>query len=150
MFLRMRSYVSLKLFSACISGPVEHVQLLVPFVVIKNKEVNLTAMVWPSHSRTVTYFWWLGNNTEVSTTPSLTLTFSLNLPGDIVLLFQIWSLNYMLPEDRAKKVTLIRLCHVSSPQYNKNTKSSFNVMNGKCAIGTKALGSLTITLHSNT
>lgn len=43
----------------------EHVQLLTPFVVIRNKEVNITAMVLPSHSRTVTYFWWLGNNTEV-------------------------------------------------------------------------------------
>lgn len=46
-------------------GPVEHVQLLTPFVVIRNKEVNITALVLPSHSRTVTYFWWLGNNTEV-------------------------------------------------------------------------------------
>lgn len=48
------------------SGPVEHVQLLAPFVVIRNKEVNITAVVLPSHSRTVTYFWWLGNNTEVT------------------------------------------------------------------------------------
>ena len=48
-----------------LSGPVEHVQLLAPFVVIRNREVNITAVVWPSHSRTVTYFWWLGNNTEV-------------------------------------------------------------------------------------
>ena len=52
------------------SGPVEHVQLLAPFVVIKNKEVNLTAVVWPSHSRTITFFWWLGNNTEVCTVVS--------------------------------------------------------------------------------
>uniref|UniRef100_A0A4W5KHC7 Uncharacterized protein n=1 Tax=Hucho hucho TaxID=62062 RepID=A0A4W5KHC7_9TELE len=35
---------------------VEHLQLLAPFVVIKNKEVNLTAVVWPIHSRTLTYF----------------------------------------------------------------------------------------------
>lgn len=46
-------------------GPVEHVQLLAPFVVIRNKEINITAVVLPSHSRTVTYFWWIGNNTEV-------------------------------------------------------------------------------------
>lgn len=54
-------------FSVVVSflGPVEHVQLLAPFVVIRNKEVNITAVVLPSHSRTVTYFWWLGNNTEV-------------------------------------------------------------------------------------
>lgn len=47
-------------------GPVENIQLLAPFVVIRNKEVNITAVVLPSHPRTVTYFWWLGNNTEVS------------------------------------------------------------------------------------
>ncbi|XP_076839029.1 VPS10 domain-containing receptor SorCS3 isoform X1 [Brachyhypopomus gauderio] len=47
-----------------VTCPVEHVQLLAPFVVIKNKEVNLTAVVWPSNCRTLTYFWWLGNNTE--------------------------------------------------------------------------------------
>uniref|UniRef100_A0AAY4F0F2 PKD domain-containing protein n=1 Tax=Denticeps clupeoides TaxID=299321 RepID=A0AAY4F0F2_9TELE len=48
-----------------VTCPVEHVQLLAPFVVIKNKEINLTAVVWPSHSRTITYFWWLGNSSEV-------------------------------------------------------------------------------------
>ncbi|KTF75920.1 hypothetical protein cypCar_00040754, partial [Cyprinus carpio] len=52
---------SLHLHVTC---PVEHIQLLAPYVVIKNKEVNLTAVVWPSHFRTLTYFWWLGNNTE--------------------------------------------------------------------------------------
>lgn len=59
-------------------GPVEHVQLLAPFVVIRNKEVNITAVVLPSHSRTVTYFWWLGNNTEVTSAKKDSLkTFSL-------------------------------------------------------------------------
>lgn len=49
-----------------LTGPVEHVQLLAPFVVIRNKEVNITAVVLPIQPRTVTYFWWLGNNTEVT------------------------------------------------------------------------------------
>ncbi|XP_041123458.1 VPS10 domain-containing receptor SorCS3-like [Polyodon spathula] len=47
-----------------ITCPVERIHLSVPIVVIKNKEVNLTAMVWPSHSRTITYFWWFENSTE--------------------------------------------------------------------------------------
>ncbi|XP_042166589.1 VPS10 domain-containing receptor SorCS1-like [Oncorhynchus tshawytscha] len=50
--------------SVFVSGPVEHVQLLAAFVAIKNKAVNLTAVVWPIHSRTLTYFWWLGNSSE--------------------------------------------------------------------------------------
>uniref|UniRef100_A0A8C7HB74 VPS10 domain-containing receptor SorCS3-like n=1 Tax=Oncorhynchus kisutch TaxID=8019 RepID=A0A8C7HB74_ONCKI len=61
-----------------VTCPVEHVQLLAPFVAIKNKEVNLTAVVWPIHSRTVTYFWWLGNNTEpvISLDGSISYTFT--------------------------------------------------------------------------
>lgn len=60
----------IKCVHVCVSAPVEHIQLLAPFVVIKNKEVNLTAVVWPSCARTLTYFWWLGNNTEVQSAPS--------------------------------------------------------------------------------
>ncbi|KAK6300548.1 hypothetical protein J4Q44_G00286460 [Coregonus suidteri] len=58
--------------------PVEHVQLLAPFVAIKNKEVNLTAVVWPIHSRTLSYFWWLGNSTElvISLDGSISYTFT--------------------------------------------------------------------------
>ncbi|XP_017289385.1 VPS10 domain-containing receptor SorCS3 [Kryptolebias marmoratus] len=54
--------------------PVEHVQLLAPFVIIRYKEVNISAVVLPSQSRTVTYFWWLGNNTE----PVITLDGSIS------------------------------------------------------------------------
>ncbi|CAF93571.1 unnamed protein product, partial [Tetraodon nigroviridis] len=61
-----------------VTCPVEQVQLLAPFVVIRNKEVNVTAVVLPSHPRTVTYFWWLGNNTEqISCCKAVTL-FSLS------------------------------------------------------------------------
>ncbi|KAM6941368.1 VPS10 domain-containing receptor SorCS3 [Lycodopsis pacificus] len=63
-----------------VTCPVEHVRLLAPFVVIKNKEVNITAVVLPNHSRTVTYFWWLDNNTE----PMITLDGSIShtFPSD--------------------------------------------------------------------
>lgn len=54
----------LLLFS-CTSGPLEHVHLSLPFVTTKNKEVNATAVLWPSQVGTLTYVWWYGNNTEV-------------------------------------------------------------------------------------
>ncbi|KAB1270765.1 VPS10 domain-containing receptor SorCS3 [Camelus dromedarius] len=44
--------------------PVEHVHLRVPFVAIRNKEVNISAVVWPSQLGTLTYFWWFGNSTK--------------------------------------------------------------------------------------
>lgn len=49
-----------------VSGPLEHVHLSLPFVTTKNKEVNATAVLWPSQVGTLTYVWWYGNNTEVS------------------------------------------------------------------------------------
>lgn len=39
--------------------------LALPFVTTKNKEVNATAVLWPSQVGTLTYVWWYGNNTEV-------------------------------------------------------------------------------------
>lgn len=56
-----------RLFS-CASGPLEHVHLSLPFVTTKNKEVNATAVLWPSQVGTLTYVWWYGNNTEVGQT----------------------------------------------------------------------------------
>ncbi|XP_075071834.1 VPS10 domain-containing receptor SorCS3 isoform X2 [Mixophyes fleayi] len=58
-----------------VTYPVEHVHLRVPFVAIRNKEVNVSAMVWPSHPGTLTYFWWIGNNTK----PLITLDSSMSL-----------------------------------------------------------------------
>lgn len=45
---------------------------------VKNKEVNLTAVLLPSQVGTVTYIWWIGNNTEVVCTLS-SLYFSAHL-----------------------------------------------------------------------
>uniref|UniRef100_W5L006 Sortilin related VPS10 domain containing receptor 1 n=1 Tax=Astyanax mexicanus TaxID=7994 RepID=W5L006_ASTMX len=42
----------------------EYIHLSAPFVAVKNKEVNLTAVLWPSQVGTVTYIWWFGNNSE--------------------------------------------------------------------------------------
>lgn len=46
-------------------GPVERVYLSAPIVAIRGKEANLTAVVWPSHTRTLTFFWWFDNSSEV-------------------------------------------------------------------------------------
>uniref|UniRef100_A0A8B9VR42 PKD domain-containing protein n=1 Tax=Anas zonorhyncha TaxID=75864 RepID=A0A8B9VR42_9AVES len=54
--------------------PVEHVHLSIPFVAIRNKDVNITAVVWPSQAGTLTYFWWFGNNTK----PLITLESSIS------------------------------------------------------------------------
>lgn len=50
-----------------VSGAVERVYLSAPVVAIKGKEANLTVVVWPSHTRTLTFFWWFDNSSEVGT-----------------------------------------------------------------------------------
>lgn len=47
-------------------GQLEYIHLSAPFVAVKNKEVNLTVVLWPSQVGTVTYIWWFGNNSEVA------------------------------------------------------------------------------------
>lgn len=49
-----------------LKGQMEHVELLVPSVVLKNRAVNLTAVLRPSTVGTVTYYWWFGNKSEVN------------------------------------------------------------------------------------
>ncbi|TNN81836.1 VPS10 domain-containing receptor SorCS3 [Liparis tanakae] len=63
-----------------ITSPVERVYLSAPIVAIRGKEVNLTAVVWPSHTRTLTFFWWFDNSSEVSGVPEYQLLVSL-YPG---------------------------------------------------------------------
>ncbi|XP_021436187.2 VPS10 domain-containing receptor SorCS3 isoform X1 [Oncorhynchus mykiss] len=47
-----------------ITSPVERVYLSAPIVAIRKKEANLTAVVWPVHQRTLTFFWWFENSSE--------------------------------------------------------------------------------------
>uniref|UniRef100_A0A672HB14 VPS10 domain-containing receptor SorCS2 n=1 Tax=Salarias fasciatus TaxID=181472 RepID=A0A672HB14_SALFA len=56
----------------------EYIHLSAPFVAVRNKEVNLTAVLWPSQVGTVTYIWWIGNNTEpvITLEGSVACTFS--------------------------------------------------------------------------
>ncbi|XP_045147359.1 VPS10 domain-containing receptor SorCS1, partial [Echinops telfairi] len=58
-----------------VTCPLEHVHLSLPFVTTKNKEVNATAVLWPSQVGTLTYVWWKGNNTE----PLITLEGSISV-----------------------------------------------------------------------
>ncbi|TNN77827.1 VPS10 domain-containing receptor SorCS3 [Liparis tanakae] len=68
--------VTLYLHVTC---PLEFIHLSAPFVAVRNKEVNLTAVLWPSQVGTVTYVWWIGNNTEqpvITLEGSVACTFS--------------------------------------------------------------------------
>nr|XP_057913514.1 VPS10 domain-containing receptor SorCS1 isoform X2 [Doryrhamphus excisus] len=61
-----------------ITCQLEYIHLSAPFVAVRNKEVNLTAVLWPSQVGTATYIWWIGNNTEpiITLEGSVTSTFS--------------------------------------------------------------------------
>ncbi|KAI1886816.1 hypothetical protein AGOR_G00199700 [Albula goreensis] len=83
-----------------ITCPVEHVHLLAPFVAIKNKGVNLTAVVWPSHSRTVTYFWWFGNNTEPIITLDGSISHTFPTEGMTSVTVQVSSGNIILQDTK--------------------------------------------------
>ncbi|KAA0711032.1 VPS10 domain-containing receptor [Triplophysa tibetana] len=48
-----------------ITSPVERIFLSAPVVVIRGREANLTAVLWPSQPRTATFYWWFNNSTEV-------------------------------------------------------------------------------------
>lgn len=47
-----------------ITSPVERIYLSAPIVTVRGKEANLSVMVWPNHTRTLTFFWWLDNSSE--------------------------------------------------------------------------------------
>ncbi|XP_058508169.1 VPS10 domain-containing receptor SorCS3 [Solea solea] len=57
-----------------ITSPVERIYLSAPIVAIRGREANLTAVVWPSHTRTLTFFWWFDNSSE----PIITLEGSIS------------------------------------------------------------------------
>uniref|UniRef100_A0A671PC62 VPS10 domain-containing receptor SorCS3-like n=1 Tax=Sinocyclocheilus anshuiensis TaxID=1608454 RepID=A0A671PC62_9TELE len=84
-----------------VTYPVEHIQLLAPYVVIKNKEVNLTAVVWPSHFRTLTYFWWLGNNTEPIITLDSSISHTFSTEGMVTVTVQVSSGDSILQDTRS-------------------------------------------------
>ncbi|XP_041426021.1 VPS10 domain-containing receptor SorCS3 [Xenopus laevis] len=70
---------------------VEHVHLRVPFVAIRNKEANASAVVWPSHSGTLTHFWWIGNSTKPLITLENSISFMFNSEGTNTITVQVAS-----------------------------------------------------------
>lgn len=57
-----------------ITSPVERIYLSAPIVTVRGKEANLSVMVWPNHTRTLTFFWWLDSSSE----PLITLEASIS------------------------------------------------------------------------
>ncbi|CAL8333665.1 unnamed protein product [Lota lota] len=87
-----------------VTCPVEHVQLLAPYVAILHQEVNITAVVWPGHSRTVTYFWWLGNHTEPVITLEGSVSYTFLSEGMHTITVQVSSSNAILQDTRTVAV----------------------------------------------
>ncbi|XP_077379880.1 uncharacterized protein LOC144020369 [Festucalex cinctus] len=80
--------------------PVEHVLLLAPFVVIRHKEVNVSAVVLPTHPRTVTYFWWLGNTTEPMVTLDGSVSYTFPNEGTYTLTVQVAAGNLIFQDTK--------------------------------------------------
>ncbi|XP_030060579.1 VPS10 domain-containing receptor SorCS3 [Microcaecilia unicolor] len=80
--------------------PVEHVHLSVPFVAIKNKDVNITAVVWPNQSGTLTYFWWFGNNTKPLITLDGSIAFTFSTEGMNTITVQVSAGNVLIQDTK--------------------------------------------------
>ncbi|XP_051993220.1 VPS10 domain-containing receptor SorCS1-like [Xyrauchen texanus] len=72
-----------------ITCQLESIHLSAPFVVVKNKEVNLTVVLWPSQVGTVTYIWWFGNNSEPVITLEGSVAFTFSQEGISVVTVQV-------------------------------------------------------------
>uniref|UniRef100_A0A8C8RIX2 VPS10 domain-containing receptor SorCS3 n=1 Tax=Pelusios castaneus TaxID=367368 RepID=A0A8C8RIX2_9SAUR len=80
--------------------PVEHVHLNVPFVAIRNKEVNITAVVWPTQSGTLTYFWWFGNSTKPLITLENSISYTFATEGMNTITVQVSAGNALLQDTK--------------------------------------------------
>ncbi|KAL2086727.1 hypothetical protein ACEWY4_017786 [Coilia grayii] len=81
-----------------VTCPLEHIHLWAPFVAVKSKEVNLTAVLWPSQVGTVTYIWWLGNNSEPVITLDGSVAFTFSREGINVVTVQVSAGNIILQD----------------------------------------------------
>ncbi|CAH6942478.1 Sorcs1 [Phodopus roborovskii] len=86
-----------RLTPAC---PLEHVHLSLPFVTTKNKEVNATAVLWPSQVGTLTYVWWYGNNTEPLITLEGSISFKFTSEGMNTITVQVSAGNAILQDTK--------------------------------------------------
>eukprot|EP00076_Gallus_gallus_P042026 XP_025007564.1 VPS10 domain-containing receptor SorCS1 isoform X1 [Gallus gallus] len=83
-----------------VTCPLEHVHLSLPFVTTKNKEVNATAVLWPSQVGTLTYVWWFGNNTEPLITLEGSITFTFSVEGMNTITVQVSAGNTILQDTK--------------------------------------------------
>ncbi|XP_054019358.1 VPS10 domain-containing receptor SorCS1 isoform X3 [Dryobates pubescens] len=83
-----------------VTCPLEHVHLSLPFVTTKNKEVNATALLWPSQVGTLTYVWWFGNNTEPLITLEGSITFTFSVEGMNTITLQVLAGNTILQDTK--------------------------------------------------
>uniref|UniRef100_A0A8C5TBK9 VPS10 domain-containing receptor SorCS3 n=1 Tax=Malurus cyaneus samueli TaxID=2593467 RepID=A0A8C5TBK9_9PASS len=80
--------------------PVEHVHLSVPFVAIRNKDVNITAVVWPSQAGTLTYFWWFGNSTKPLITLESSISYMFTVEGMNTVTVQVAGGNTLIQDSK--------------------------------------------------
>ncbi|EPY78599.1 hypothetical protein CB1_001036001 [Camelus ferus] len=83
-----------------VTCPLEHVHLSLPFVTTKNKEVNATAVLWPSQVGTLTYVWWYGNNTEPLITLEGSISFRFTSEGMNTITVQVSAGNAILQDTK--------------------------------------------------
>ncbi|KAJ8415998.1 hypothetical protein AAFF_G00380200 [Aldrovandia affinis] len=81
-------------------GQLEHVHLSAPFVAVKNKEVNLTAVLWPSQVGTAMYIWWFGNNSEPVITLEGSAAFTFSREGVTTVTVQVSAGNTILQDKK--------------------------------------------------
>uniref|UniRef100_G1KXL7 Sortilin related VPS10 domain containing receptor 1 n=1 Tax=Anolis carolinensis TaxID=28377 RepID=G1KXL7_ANOCA len=86
--------------SSSFPGPLEHVHLSLPFVTTKNKEVNATAVLWPSQVGTLIYIWWFGNNTEPLITLEGNIAFTFSAEGMNTITVQVSAGNTILQDTK--------------------------------------------------
>ncbi|XP_066517473.1 VPS10 domain-containing receptor SorCS1 isoform X2 [Hoplias malabaricus] len=82
----------------------EYIHLSAPFVAVKNKEVNLTAVLWPSQVGTVTYIWWFGNNSEPVITLEGSVAFTFPREGVNIITVQVAAGNSILQDRKTISV----------------------------------------------
>uniref|UniRef100_A0A452RDW7 VPS10 domain-containing receptor SorCS1 n=2 Tax=Ursus americanus TaxID=9643 RepID=A0A452RDW7_URSAM len=93
-----------------VTCPLEHVHLSLPFVTTKNKEVNATAVLWPSQVGTLTYVWWYGNNTEPLITLEGSISFRFTSEGMNTITVQVSAGNAILQDTKTIAVYGECLC----------------------------------------
>ncbi|XP_053307005.1 VPS10 domain-containing receptor SorCS3 [Spea bombifrons] len=101
-----------------VTSPVEHVHLRIPFVAIKNKELNVSAVVWPSRPGTLTYFWWVGNNTKPHITLDSSISLTFNTEGTHTVTVQVSAGNSIIQD--TKEVAVHEYFHSQLLSFSPN------------------------------